>query len=586
MSYVSLLKNIPEILSQPAGIAAIASLGIHGAIAFVLPLLPVDSNKPKNTASAKSTVGLVELTPAEQKRLPQAPPPLAALPQPLGQQLPPQGQVQLPNFATQPTQLSALPPLPPAGSTTQLVLPPIPKSESNLGVAGFPKGQSLQILPRGNFQGNPSLNSRSSFNSRTAFNPRTARINQPTIPERFNDQASLRMGQSQPLSPGNLPAVEAGRIPDEITNTPSSGNPVDITAIAPPEGNQANNASQTGQNQELIARVGQPPQADGQLALGGESLPRWQQGGSTAKAPDLSPKTENERLIAKITSLGEFASQAKQQYPNLQTKQPISLTSNKAQLERAVEVAVVVDSDGKSDQFKALDNSLSSEDQLALREEVREFFQKNPPEANGKPKLYTIKILPKSSTDNTAEATPEKTPALEANQKPPALPSLRINQPSPATPEVNAKPLSQRLVTPKEPSPAPQVNQQQSSSVQIRNNNQPLPGLQINQQPSSRRLVIPKEPLLPPQVNQKPSSPQTVNLKQPAPTPTVNQQSNQESLSRRLVTQKEPSPAPQVNQQSSEQSQVGNNQPSSKLNKLLRQLREVREQRQSPNQEK
>lgn len=174
MSYVSLLKNIPEILSQPAGIAAIASLGIHGAIVFVLPLLPVDSNKPKNTASGKSTVGLVELTPAEQNRLPQAAPPVAALPQQLRQQLPRQGQVQLPNFATQPTQLSALPPLPPA-SSTQLVLPPIPKSPSNLGVASLPKGQSLQILPRGNFKVDPSFNSRSSFNSRTTFNTRNSK---------------------------------------------------------------------------------------------------------------------------------------------------------------------------------------------------------------------------------------------------------------------------------------------------------------------------------------------------------------------------------------------------------------------------
>ncbi|NJR19781.1 MAG: hypothetical protein HC785_31730 [Calothrix sp. CSU_2_0] len=35
MSYVSFLKNIPEVLTQPTGIAALASLGIHGAIAFI-----------------------------------------------------------------------------------------------------------------------------------------------------------------------------------------------------------------------------------------------------------------------------------------------------------------------------------------------------------------------------------------------------------------------------------------------------------------------------------------------------------------------------------------------------------------------
>ncbi|WP_257236176.1 hypothetical protein [Nostoc sp. 'Peltigera malacea cyanobiont' DB3992] len=75
MSYVSLLKNIPEILSQPIGIAAIASLGIHGAIAMIVPLMPMESNKPKETASSK-TVGLLELSQADQNRLPQSTPKL------------------------------------------------------------------------------------------------------------------------------------------------------------------------------------------------------------------------------------------------------------------------------------------------------------------------------------------------------------------------------------------------------------------------------------------------------------------------------------------------------------------------------
>lgn len=70
MSYVSLFKNIPELLSQPIGIAAIASLGIHGAIAMIVPLMPMDSSKSKDTASSK-TVGLLELSQADQSRLPQ-----------------------------------------------------------------------------------------------------------------------------------------------------------------------------------------------------------------------------------------------------------------------------------------------------------------------------------------------------------------------------------------------------------------------------------------------------------------------------------------------------------------------------------
>ena len=51
MSYVSVLKSIPEILGQPTGIAAIASLGIHGAIALIVPLMPIDSNHNQTTVS-------------------------------------------------------------------------------------------------------------------------------------------------------------------------------------------------------------------------------------------------------------------------------------------------------------------------------------------------------------------------------------------------------------------------------------------------------------------------------------------------------------------------------------------------------
>ena len=70
MSYVNLLKNIPEILSQPTGIAAIASLGIHGAIALIVPFMPVNSSQSSKNEPPKA-VGLMELTAADQNRLPQ-----------------------------------------------------------------------------------------------------------------------------------------------------------------------------------------------------------------------------------------------------------------------------------------------------------------------------------------------------------------------------------------------------------------------------------------------------------------------------------------------------------------------------------
>jgi len=122
MSYVSLLKNIPDILGQPTGIAAIASLGIHGAIALIVPLMPVDANK-SNESSPKS-VGVLELSQADQSRLPQSVDPNQVGLQaqlPLQSQFPQQPQLgNIPSFNNQ---TAILPPYPTDFTTTRLYNP-------------------------------------------------------------------------------------------------------------------------------------------------------------------------------------------------------------------------------------------------------------------------------------------------------------------------------------------------------------------------------------------------------------------------------------------------------------------------------
>ena len=109
MSYASLIKILPETLRSSTGKAALASLGIHGLLGVVLPVLPFDS-KPVES-QLQRTVGLIELTPAEQSRLPQVS----------------SSQVTIPPVATLP---SGLPPLPPASSLPPDVLPPLPPASS------------------------------------------------------------------------------------------------------------------------------------------------------------------------------------------------------------------------------------------------------------------------------------------------------------------------------------------------------------------------------------------------------------------------------------------------------------------------
>jgi len=109
MSYASLIK-MSATLRQPIGLAVLSSIGIHGLLWSVLPVLPLES---KQVSESQRTVGLIELTPAEQSRLPQfAPPPST-------------------------NELSELPPLPPATSELpplpeQSVMPPLTPTTSEL----------------------------------------------------------------------------------------------------------------------------------------------------------------------------------------------------------------------------------------------------------------------------------------------------------------------------------------------------------------------------------------------------------------------------------------------------------------------
>ncbi|WP_146087186.1 hypothetical protein [Chroococcidiopsis sp. TS-821] len=121
------MRTLPESFRSTNGMAAVASLGIHGLLLIVLPFLPYDSQLAANVQ--QRTVGIVELTPEEQSRLPGASSVPAALP----------------SFATQP---SPLPPLPPPPSFPVGALPPLPDPITLPPSIGLPPAgnNSLQAL--------------------------------------------------------------------------------------------------------------------------------------------------------------------------------------------------------------------------------------------------------------------------------------------------------------------------------------------------------------------------------------------------------------------------------------------------------
>ncbi|MBD2740597.1 energy transducer TonB [Coleofasciculus sp. FACHB-1120] len=157
MSYLSFIKNLPEKLTQPPLIAALASVGIHGVLAMTLPSLSASSTKLEEQ-KPRGTVKVVELSPAEQSRIPQLAPPPVSLP-PI------------------PNQTQLLPPLPPPSS----VLPPIPSSP--------PYKFPMNSTPR----------------------PNTG-AGLPEIFQRSSDRRQQRVRQN-PFNPNN-PNFIVGRLPD------------------------------------------------------------------------------------------------------------------------------------------------------------------------------------------------------------------------------------------------------------------------------------------------------------------------------------------------------------------------------------
>ncbi|MBD2771582.1 hypothetical protein [Iningainema tapete] len=626
MSYVSLLKNIPDFLSQPTGIAAIASVGIHGAIAFFLPLMPMESSKPKQQSIAPKTVGLLELNQSLQNRLPQPTPQIPAkLPVPPQQpQISLQPQVPMPSLNAQ---MAPVPPLPPALS--QATLPPIPKSPSNLSVASLPKGQSLQILPI-----KPSI---STTNPIALSKPKTV----GTIPSINNNpvklagsnslspyklspiQREVKLGASKPLPPSNLPELEAAKMPTDLPNTPS---PMPIAAAPPSDvGTNATNNDTTvipPQNQQLVAPVGETPQAGDTLALAEAGITPSQ--GSSSVTPEL-PSTATQQVVAKNTTFGERYNEVKRQYPNIETKLPISETVNsKVGQPGNVQGSLIVDSEGKVESIDFLNNSVSSDQKAAAREYFREYFQKNPVQATGKPKYYPFSLSFRSNNTDTpvviqpsgssrTEKTPRRSNTSQRSIVIPRLPSTPVNpQELEAAPTNLTEKLrtSSRNITPTsvqqtanrssvEPISKP------STQLRVRRELQPTPQVETSSKPSTQLQVRPTDPTPQVETSSKPSTqlrvrrleptPQVETISKPStqlqvrptdPTPQVEATNQPLAQLRERKNQSAAALQPeQPTEKPSSESEVNSNQPSSPSGKqkLLRQLRELREQRQTTN---
>jgi hypothetical protein len=330
--------------------------------------------------------------------------------------------------------------------------------------------------------------------------------------------------------------LQAANLPTELPSN-STSTPYHNTTTAT-----------VSQTQEFVAPIGTTPQLGDKLTLAGATLPQWQQQQLASNIPQL-PSTSTippgtEQQLATINSFGDQFQKVRQHYPNIETKKPISETVNVQRgQEGNVRGGLVVDSEGKVESVDFLDNSVSSSLKTSTREFFREYFQKNPVQANGKPKYYpfSLSFLPNNST--AVGATSPKLPTLAPQQ----LPGLGINktQPLPNLSNGQQQDPMQGLRSPQQNPQSPQQVQQVSTG---------------SQQPTVKL------------------SPQSVPVKtnQSAPTPQATTTPAQQSVQ---VGKNQVVPTSQATQ-----AQISKTQASSQ--KLINKLRQLREERQDSNQDK
>lgn len=441
MSYVSLLKNIPEILSQPTGIAALASLGIHGAIAMIVPLMPVDSEPSSQVSVSPKTVGILELSQSDQNRLPEIattfPSQLALQPE-----LPQQPTLLPPNLENPTT---VLPPLPPP-VYRQRVLPTNIRSNyrivPNRNVS-LPPGRPI---PAPNIAARPSpviappTQVATAPSQEFAFDSGFNAINQKFSPSsRSFNQSEIRIA-SQAIPVQGLPRVNSAQLPADLPNTPPAANQTPQPAN--------NTATDNANRRELIARLQPTPKAQDNLVLSNQSIPKWQPG-TTPKVPELPFEKVNQQteITAQLTSYENLRAKIQEAYPNSQEKPVIreTILANQPNLQGTVLGFLVVDPDGKVLDIKFQGESVSPE----LQSKTREYFSGRTLKGNQQISSYPFSIRFQNNA-TTVEGNQEQTPAASVQP----LPALQINNEQPGavvipkssnTPKVNNNSLSSTL---------------------------------------------------------------------------------------------------------------------------------------------
>ncbi|NES99287.1 MAG: hypothetical protein F6K62_03645 [Sphaerospermopsis sp. SIO1G2] len=389
MTYISMLKNIPELLNQPTGIAAIASVGIHGAIALIVPLMPVDSNQ-STEANNNKTVGLMEFSPDDLARLPQTSENAQTALQPL--QLPQQQQIKLPQFDTE---VAVIPPLQ-TPSPTQTVLPVIPKSTSNYNLSYLPKKQAAPMFTQRDFRTQVS-------NFRVSSNlPRTTpRVSTPSVSP-FVSKTDAQISKTQPLRVNKLPQVKPN---NDISGVPlinPSADPIDINSTRRPreftEFKNPSIASNTEVNPVTPAGllIGGSMERKSKLRPDSPSIVSSANNSTERKiiVPTINPSEaqvqKNQRLLAKLNSNEQPRKAVQIASPVIKQQAVIrkTIATDNPEIEGTVSGQLVVDGDGKVLDIKFQGRKVTPQ----LQSRTRAFLSANAPKGDKQVSYYPFQL--------------------------------------------------------------------------------------------------------------------------------------------------------------------------------------------------
>ncbi len=435
MSYASLLK-IPGTLQSSTGLAALASLGIHGLLWAVLPVLPLESKSLES--QSPQTVGLVELTPDEQSRLPQSP-----------------SEVTLPPFATQPSvlpplppppfQISALPPLPALPPSLQLL--PNPTVSQNSLRTSLPSPKTVRVPPPPPIQNNRSVPSRIAINQTPSSVTNRTYYSEETLPKwrRFTPPPISGLPTNrltpQPFNPNNFPpSPPIGYLPSPPPLGQQNTNP--LQKITPPQNQKVATANQPAPltptspqripertKRELLARRDQ-------LATNRAARPE------KSPAPEKTPAREREELetalqqrlrsqpqpnpagseslttAQAIRQLDEYEAQrqkVQEDNPKIETKRPVrqKITTCEKQLDGSVAyINAVVNPQGKIISGPALYTKTGTVDSQKAVGRVRSYAFP----ATKDTISYDFAVEFDYDTGNCSEPTPEPSPDAQTQQ--------------------------------------------------------------------------------------------------------------------------------------------------------------------------